>query len=223
MSSSLKTATWNAKLEIYGKNLTEIREHTDSEDNPLVGLMVNEKMSYKLHVDHVISKMRSGMFALKSNKQLPNGAKKNIYFSCIHSHIGYAGLILGTAPDSCTRQIAITQIKALRILSNESSDPLYKRHHILKMKDIFDMQAASYGWKFLNNKLPNAIANKLVKGSARSLHIHCRRFGSLTLKKLSPIDYITRTWNEVPVELKRAPSLNSFKKAFMNLKIQAYD
>ena len=170
--------------------------------------------------------MRSGMFALKSNKQLPNGAKKNIYFSCIHSHIGYAGLILGTAPESCTHQIAITQNKAIRTLSNEgynaSADLLYKRHHILKMKDIFDLQAASYGWKFLNNKLPNAIANKLAKGSARSLHIHCRRFGSLTLKKLSPIDYINRTWNGIPIELKRAPSLNSFKRAFINLKIQAY-
>ena len=226
MSKNLKTATWNANLEIYGKNLTEIREHTDSEDNPLVGLMVNEKMSYKIHVNHVISKMRSGLFALKSNKNLPNGAKRNIYFSCIHSHIGYAGLILGTAPESCTQQIAITQNKALRILSNEkynaSTDPLYKRQHILKMKDIFDLQAASYGWKFINDKLPNAIANKLSKGSIRSLHIHCRRYDSGTLKKLSPIDYIARTWNSIPIELKRAPSLICFKKAFVNLKLQTY-
>ena len=188
--------------------------------------MVNEKMSYKIHVNHVISKMRSGLFALKSNKNLPNGAKRNIYFSCIHSHIGYAGLILGTAPESCTQQIAITQNKALRILSNEkynaSTDPLYKRQHILKMKDIFDLQAASYGWKFINDKLPNAIANKLSKGSIRSLHIHCRRYDSGTLKKLSPIDYIARTWNSIPIELKRAPSLICFKKAFVNLKLQTY-
>ena len=226
MSRSLKTATWNAKLEIYGKNLTEIREHTDSEDNPLVGLMVNEKMSYKIHVNNVISKMRSGMYALRSNKNLPNGAKRNIYFSCIHSHIGYAGLILGTAPESCTQQIAITQNKALRILSNErynaSTDPLYKRQHILKMKDIFDLQAAAYGWKFINDKLPDAIASKLTKGSIRSLHIHCRRFDSGTLKKLSPIDYIVRTWNLIPIDLKKAPSLISFKKAFINHKLQTY-
>ena len=226
MSRSLKTATWNTKLEIYGKNLTEIREHTDSEDNPLVGLMVNEKMSYKIHVNNVISKMRSGMYALRSNKNLPTGAKRNIYFSCIHSHIGYAGLILGTAPESCTQQIAITQNKALRILSNKrynaSTDPLYKRQHILKMKDIFDLQAAAYGWKFINDKLPDAIASKLTKGSIRSLHIHCRRFDSGTLKKLSPIDYIVRSWNSIPIDLKKAPSLISFKKAFINHKLQTY-
>ena len=123
-------------------------------------------------------------------------------------------------------QIAKTQDKAVRILSNArynaSVNPLYKRHHILKMRDIFDMQAALYGWKFINNKLPKAISNKLTRGSIRSLQIHCRRYDSTTLKQLSPIDYITRTWNEIPMELKRAKSLDSFKKAFINAKIETY-
>ena len=135
-----------------------------------------------------------GYLLLSLTKTSRKGAKRNIYFSCIHSHIGYAGIILGTAPESCTQQIAIMQNKALRILSNEkynaSTYALYKRQHILKMKDIFDLQAASYGWKLINDKLLNAIANKLSKGSIRSLHIHCRRYDSGTLKKLSPIDYI---------------------------------
>ena len=90
------------------------------------------------------------------------------------------------------------------------------------MHDIFDMQAASYGWKFINNKLPKAISNKLTRGSIRSLQIHCRRYDSTTLKQLSPIDYITRTWNEIPMELKRAKSLDSFKKAFIDAKIETY-
>ena len=226
MSKDRKSATWNAHLEIYGKKLTEIKEHTDSEDNPLVGLLVNERLSYKIHVNSVVSKMRSGLFALKTNKNLPNGAKRNIYFSCIHSHIGYAGLILGTAPVSCTKQIATTQNKALRLLGNAnynaSTDPLYKSHHILKMQDIFDMQAATYGWKFINNELPDAIANKLTKGSIRSLQIHCRRFDLTSLKNLSPIDYIVRTWNSLPIEIKSVTKLKGFKKAFVKYKLGAY-
>ena len=226
MSKNLKTATWNAHLEIYGKKLTEIKENTESADNPLVGLLVTERMSYKNHVNSVISKMRSGLFALKTNKNLPNEAKRNIYFSCIHSHIGYAGLILGTAPESCTRQIGITQNKALRLLGNEnynaSTDPLYKKQHILKAQDIFDMQAATYGWKFINKTLPEAIANKLDRGSIRSLQIHCRRFDSTTLKNLSPIDYIVRTWNSLPTELKAISKIKSFKKAFVRYKLAFY-
>ena len=66
MSKNLKTATWKAHLEIYGKKLTEIRENTESADNPLVGLLVTERMSYKTHVNSVISKMRS------KNQQKPS-------------------------------------------------------------------------------------------------------------------------------------------------------
>ena len=38
------------------------------------------------------------------------------------------------------------------------------------MHDIFDVQAATYGWKFINGKLPQAIANRLAKGSIRTVH-----------------------------------------------------
>ena len=76
MSKNLKTATWKTDLEIYGKKLTEIRENTSSEDNPLVGLKVNEHLSYKIHVKFVAGKLRLGMFAIRANKHLPNSAKK---------------------------------------------------------------------------------------------------------------------------------------------------
>ena len=70
--------------------------------------------------------------------------------------------------------------------------------------------------------LPNAIANKLTKGSVRSLQIHFRRFDSTTLKNLSPIDYIVRTWNKIPIELKNITKLKSFKKAFVKYKLASY-
>ena len=82
------------------------------------------------------------------------------------------------------------------------------------------MQAATYGWKFINNTLPDAIANKLTRGSIRSLQIHCRQFDSITLKNLSPIDYIVRTWNKIPIELKNIAKIDSFKKAFINYKLE---
>ena len=84
------------------------------------------------------------------------------------------------------------------------------------------MQAATYGWKFINKTLPEAIANKLYRGSIRSLQIHCRRFDSTTLKNLSPIDYIVRTWNSLPIELKAIPKIKSFKKAFVRYKLAFY-
>ena len=84
------------------------------------------------------------------------------------------------------------------------------------------MQAATYGWKFIYNTLPGAIANKISRGSIRSLQIHCRRFDSTTLKNLSPIDYIVRTWNSLPIELRAISKIKSFKKAFVKYKLAFY-
>ena len=101
-------------------------------------------------------------------------------------------------------------------------DPLYKKNHILKLQDIFDVQAATYGWKFINGKLPQAIADRLSKGSIRTLHIQCRKYESLTLKKLSPIDYITNTWNKIPLTIKKNPTMLGFKKALIKQLINDY-
>ena len=74
---------------------------------------MTEQLSYTEH-----TKTLAGKYALKANWSLPNIAKKNIYFACIHSHISYAGILLGTAPPFCIRQIAAIQRKAIRILAN---------------------------------------------------------------------------------------------------------
>ena len=129
-------------------------------------------------------------------------------------------------PQSCTNHLASIQDKAIRILSNAKYnakvDPLYKKNHVLKVHDIFDVQAATYGWKFINGKLPEAIANRLSKGSIRTLHIQCRKYESTTLKNLSPIDYITNTWNKIPMAIKKIPTLMGFKKALIKQIIEAY-
>ena len=226
MNKNRQVATWNTTLEIYGKHLTEIKKETDSPNNPLVGLLMTERLSYDEHTKALAGKLRSGIFALKSNRHLPNIAKKNIYFACIHSHISYAGLILGTAPSSCTKQIATIQRKAVRILANAKyNDPeneSFRKMHIMKASDIFRTQACIYGWKFINDKLPKAINQFMETCNERALHIKHRKFKMLTLKHLSPIDFITREWNQLPRIIKEAPSINVLKKSLCKYYIESY-
>ena len=119
------------------------------------------------------SKLRSGIYALKANRHLPNIARKNIYFACIHSHLSYAGIILGTAPKACTRthQLKVIQNTAIRILSeakyNAPTGTLYKKLNIMRIDDIFRTQACTmhiYGWKFITKKLPPAIQSLMSCG-----------------------------------------------------------
>ena len=69
-----------------------------------------------------------------------------------------------------------------------------------------------YGWKFINMKLPPAIQAMMNKGQERARQIQPRQFRNSNIKHLSPIDYITREWNALPLIIKRVPSINVLKK-----------
>ena len=216
MSRNLRTPSWSTELEIYGKKLTEIKKDSESSSNPLVGLLVTENLSYVEHTKMLAGKLRSGIYALKANRHLPNIARKNIYFACIHSHLSYAGIIMGTAPKSCIKQLQVIQNAAIRILAEEKynapTGTLFRKLNIMRTEDIFRTQACTYGWKFINMKLPPAIQAMMNKGQERARQIQPRQFRNSNIKHLSPIDYITREWNALPLLLKRAPSINVLKK-----------
>ena len=118
------------------------------------------------------------------------------------------------------------QKSAVRILTdsnyNANSAPLFKKLHLLMVGDIFEMQACTYGWKFRNKKLPSAIANLMEPCGDRLLQIKGERYTKSTIRKHSPIDFITRSWNAIPIEIKRSKTIVGFKKAFCNWKIDSY-
>ena len=76
----------------------EIRKNTDSCNNPLVGLLMTERLSYDDQIHSIVGKLRKGLYALRANKALPPFAKRNIYFATIHSHLGYAGTRMKMEP-----------------------------------------------------------------------------------------------------------------------------
>ncbi len=216
MTKNLQTQTEPTKFEIYNKEMKEIRENTDSSNNPLVGLLVTERLKFDDQINTMISKLRSGIYALRANKSLPTFAKKNIYFATMHSHLGYAGVILGCAPKNLISKVRTLQNSAIRILAdvkyNASADPLYKRFSILKIDDIFTYQACGYGWRFFNKDLPKAIEDLMEISSERALQLRTKKFKLTSLRNLSPIEFIVEAWNRIPIEIKKAEKLDQFKK-----------
>jgi hypothetical protein len=166
IKDTLKTSDTKITLEIYGKNLTEVRSQTSSTNSPLVGYLLNETLNPKEHIEMMIAKVRSGIYALKTNIGLPREAHKSIYFACIHSHLCYAGIIVGCAAKKDIKPLMTLQKKAIRLVEgakyNANTDQLFVKHHILKIYDLFKLQAATYGWKFHNKELPKSIEDLIT-------------------------------------------------------------
>ena len=110
---------------------------------------------------------------------VPTYVLKILYDSLILPHLYYGNLAWGTN----TQRLSKLQKKAIRIIScgkyNAHTEPLFKKHHILKIDDIYRLNCLKFYFKYVHKKLP-------------------LYFQSLNLKKVSEIhSYNTRRPNQL--------------------------
>ena len=226
INKHLQTDPTKTSLSIYGKNLTEIRSDCDTTTNSFVGYLLSENLDSKSHIQHIQKKIRSGIYALRQNKSLPEFTKKNMYFALIHSHISYASVITLGASQGTWKPIQKLQDKSVRLISNSPYNsplnPIYKKLKIMKVKDLIQTSSLCYAWKAFHSKLPIAISDIIDKGSERNLSIKSKNYKTEKIKKISPLNHITQTWNNLPLSIKRKPTLKSFQKTRMKFVIDNY-
>ena len=121
-----------------------------------LGLTVNEYMNWNSHTQKIANKISRTLGVMNRLKRyLPISAMKLMYDSLILSHLQFGITSWGFEWD----RISKLQKRALRIMTNSKynahTDPLFKRLHLLKVNDIFDVQCLKFWYKFVNKKLPN--------------------------------------------------------------------
>ena len=125
-----------------------------------LGLTVNEFMIWNSHTQKIANKISRTLGVMNRLKRyLPISAMKLMYDSLILSHLQFGITNWGFEWD----RISKLQKQALRIMTNSRynahTEPLFKQLHLLKVKDIFDVQCLKFWYKFVNNELPNYFCN----------------------------------------------------------------
>ena len=113
-------------------------------------------MNWNSHTQKIANKISRTLGVMNRLKRyLPISAMKLMYDSLILSHLQFGITNWGFEWD----RISKLQKRALRIMINSKynahTDPLFKQLHLLKVKDIFDVQCLKFWYKFVNKKLPN--------------------------------------------------------------------
>ena len=121
-----------------------------------LGLTVNEYMNWNLHTQKNANKISCTLGVMNRLKRyLPISAMKLMYDSLILSHLQFGITNWVFEWD----RISKLQKRALRIMTsskyNAHTELLFKQLHLLKVKDIFDVQCLKFWYKFVNRKLPN--------------------------------------------------------------------
>lgn len=104
-----------------------------------LGLKIDEHLKWDLHIEKVISKLNSGVYALSRMSYLSSiSTLRIIYFSYIHSHISYGLCLYGATKKSNLDKILKIQKRSIRImLSLKFKDSVRNHFRDLKILTVY--------------------------------------------------------------------------------------
>lgn len=150
------------------------------EETKFLGLIIDENLSWAEHINHVIRKTSSGLYALRRMAQSCNiETLKTIYYALIHSHISYGICIYGATTKFNLDRILLQQKRALRVMLNlkqkETVKHLFTELKIFTVYSLFIYESIKY--IFLNKKIE--VGNSLHPYNTRAhrmVHQHRLEF-----------------------------------------------
>ena len=200
-------------------------EVTKVQSTKFLGVIIDENLSWKEHVDDItkkISKFIGILNRLKSD--LPLRILVNLYNTMILPYLNYCNVVWGNCAIYLIQQLFRLQKRAIRTITNSSylahTHKLFLKLKILKISDLHTFQTALFMFSYHRNLLPNIFnnyfisnrnVNKYLTRNADKLYIpfYTHSISRRVISYNGPI-----VWNNVPSELKMCPSLQSFRKKY---------
>ena len=204
------------------------KELKESQDITFLGVIIDNKMSFKKHFLKVFNKAKKGLNGLIMCKNKLNfRAKLNIYHSLIHSHFIYCALVwISSITKKQLNSLKVIQKKALRIVHNKRfnahTGKLFETAKITQVQNIFDREACLLTFKYQNRNLPTEILN-LFKISLNYSSIETRSMSTSILrpnkelKKGNVMFDIITTWNNLGYNIREMRYYSDFKEKITNI------
>ena len=166
----------NLEISLNGIPITRCGPSEIEKSFNFLGIILDNNLTWKYHIEKVISKLNKGRYALFKFRNCLNKRSKSLLFnSFINSHLRYGISLWGAAKGPTLKKLTTTQKSCIRLLSRGivHTDPLFRKTNNLKVTDIFKHEMLVQTWRFLQNKLPIAISdNLLVRPNARDLRLN---------------------------------------------------
>ena len=123
-------------------------------------IIVDNTLSWKYQIDHVCNKISKSFYLIaKARKVLDTNSLIQLYYSFVYSYIQYGTIVWGTANANILNKVIVLQKKIIRMICGlrrrEHTSPLFKKHKILKLEDIYKFKICSTVFKITIGDLPN--------------------------------------------------------------------
>ena len=138
------------ELFLQNSSILRVREGGPETSFKLVGVYLDEGLTFKYHIQHVHKKI-IGITSLlsRSKNTLPSKMKKILFHSLVQSHLQYCLPVWGKAAG--TKVLKASQKKAARISCGakwiKHCDPCFANLQALKLDDLYKLACAKIGIK----------------------------------------------------------------------------
>ena len=197
-----------------------------SHAHTLLGVTIDDKMSFKPHIANLMLKLTRVMSLLYRVRNIvPNNIMKVLYDAHVLPHFHYCIPIWCTTYPTHLLPLFRMQKRLIRIITNtdfyEHTQPLFKELHTLKIFDINKLEIAVFMFKMINTE--NLTLRQPHHNYPTRTHQHLRvPLHNLTIFQHS-LSYLgPKTWNALPDPIKSLPSLYSFKKQLRKYILDQY-
>ena len=216
-------------LDVDGSSISPSREVRN------LGIILDSTLSYQSHIKSIT---KSAFFHLKNISRLRPSLSDSVAEMLVHafvtSRLDYCNGVLFGTPKKYLDRLQYVQNSAARVLTHvkrwQHITPTLKQLHWLPVKFRIDYKLLLITYKCQNALAPQYLSDLLhkppAKRSLRSTNLDLlsvpkvtkRTFGDRAFSVAAPT-----LWNSLPVEIRHAPSLDSFKASLKrHLFSQAY-
>ena len=189
-----------------------------------LGVELEEKLKFENHINNIARKISKNTGILsKLAYFVPKSVLVTLYHSLIEPYLNYCPIIFGGAYSSLIRPLEVAQRKSVRIISRANSqahsNPLFACLGVLKFNDLYKIQLGIYTFKnFENFTLSSSTHNYYMRNSSFN-----PVFQRLTLTQRQSVAYqAPSNWNSIPLEIRNAPTLKTFKNRYKKYLVSLY-
>jgi len=136
-----------------------------------LGVILDEKLSWFSHIQHIKKKVAKGLGIINKVKiLLEHDTLRTLYYSFIHPYLTYCLEIWGTAANVHLNSILKIQKRIVRLINGagarDHSKPLFKKSKILEIKKLYVCQVSIFMFKVWSVILPISITSMFSKVTA---------------------------------------------------------
>ena len=197
-----------------------------------LGITIDNKLTWKEHTGVICNKISKHVGVFYKLKFFPKETLMILYNTLILPHLYYCILIWAHSSVLNMNRLLMFQKKIVRIVTHSQylahTMPLFYSLKTLRISDIYVYHCAIFMYLCFNELLPNAILQYFELN--KNIHGHQTRYsnnfhipGVRTLVCQNTIFFRgPKIWNEIPLEIRLSPSLNSFKRKMKLYLLQQY-